>query len=88
MDENRKISAMTLSLTPTIQSLILHMYIMFEDSSLHGSGKICDTNLALKTENGQIKRQIRARSPIVNPTIQELIVHVYTKFQNSSFKSS
>ena len=27
MDINRKIKAMTLSLNPTIQSLILHMYV-------------------------------------------------------------
>ena len=48
MDKNRKIRAMTLSLNPTIQSLILHMYIIFEDSSLHIAGENCDTNLALK----------------------------------------
>ena len=29
MDENRKIRAMTLSLNPMIQSLILHMYISY-----------------------------------------------------------
>ena len=46
MDENRKIRAMTLSLNPTIQSLILHVYTPFKDSSLHGSGENLDTNLA------------------------------------------
>ena len=80
--KNRKIKAMTLSLNPTIQSLILHMYTIFEDSSLHNSGENCDTNLAVKDrKNGQIKGRIRARSPILNPTIQQLIVHVHTKFQ-------
>ena len=80
---------MTLSLNPTIQSLIQHMYTIFEDSILHSSGEICDTNLALKDKiNGQIKDRIRARSSILNPTIQQLIVHEYTKFQHSSFKSS
>ena len=39
---------MTLSLNPTIQSLILHMYTIFEDSSLHSYGEKCDTNLAVK----------------------------------------
>ena len=48
MDKNRKIKAMTLSLNPTIHSLILHMYTMFEDSSLHSSRENSDTNLALK----------------------------------------
>ena len=51
MDKNRKIKAMTLSLNPMIQSLILHMYTIFEDSSLHSSGENCDTNLALKDRN-------------------------------------
>ena len=46
--KNRKIRAMILSLNPTIQSLILHMYTTFEDSSLHISGENCDTNLAVK----------------------------------------
>ena len=48
MDKNRKRKAMTLSLNPLIQSLILHMYIIFEDSSLHSSGENCDTNLVFK----------------------------------------
>ena len=39
---------MTLSLEPTIQSLILHTYTIFEGSSLHSSGENSDTNLALK----------------------------------------
>ena len=46
--KNRKIKAITPSLNPTIQSLILHMYTIFEDSSLHGSGENSDTNLAVK----------------------------------------
>ena len=48
MDKNRKIRAMTLSLNPTTQPLIRHMYTIFEDSSLHSSGENYDTNLALK----------------------------------------
>ena len=48
MDKNRKIKAMTLSLNPTLQSLILHMYTIFEDSSFHSSRENCDSNLALK----------------------------------------
>ena len=48
MDKNRKIRVMTLSLNPTTQSFILHMYTIFEDSSLHSSGENSDTNLALK----------------------------------------
>ena len=39
---------MTLSLNPTIQLLILHMYTAFEDSSLLSSGENCDINFALK----------------------------------------
>ena len=47
MDKYRKIRAMTLSFNPTIQSLILHMYTILEDSSLHSSAENSDTNLAL-----------------------------------------
>ena len=39
---------MTLSVNSTIQSLIVHMYTTFEESSLHSYGENCDTNLALK----------------------------------------
>ena len=71
--KNRKIRAMTLCLNPTIQSLILHMYVIFEDSSFHGSGENCETNLALDDrKNEQIKGRLKAMSPILNPnnTIQ------------------
>ena len=54
------------------------MYTTFKDSSFHSSRENCDTNLALKDKkNGQIKGRIRARSSILNLTIQQLIVHVY-----------
>ena len=79
MDKNRKIRAMTLSLNPTTQSRILHMHTIFEDSSSHSSGENYETNLAVKRQkNVQIKGRIRARSLILNPTIQLLIVHVYS----------
>ena len=48
MDKYRKIRAMTLSLNPTIQSINLHMYTIFEDSSFHSSRENSDTKLALK----------------------------------------
>ena len=48
MDKNSNIRVVTLSLNPTIQSFILHMYTIFEDSSWHSSGENSDTNLALK----------------------------------------
>ena len=82
--KNRKVR-----LDLTIQTLILHMFTIFEDSSSYSSGENCDTNLAVKDrKNGQIKGMIKARSPILNPTIQQLIFHLYTKFQDSSFNSS
>ena len=46
MEENRKIRGLTVRLNPTIQSLILHMYTIFEDSSLQSSGENRDSNLA------------------------------------------
>ena len=81
MDKHRKIKAMTLSLNPRIQSLILHINTIVEDSSLHSSGENCDTKLALKDrKNGQVKGRIKARSPILIRTIQQRIVHVYPSF--------
>ena len=77
---------MTLSLNPTIQSLILHMYTIFKDSSLHSSGENCETNLTVKVRKRTKKGMIKARSPILNPIIQQFIVHVYTKVQHPSLK--
>ena len=34
MDKNRRIRAMSLILNPMMQSLILHMYTVFEDSNV------------------------------------------------------
>ena len=63
------------------------MYTIFEDSSMHTFGEICNTNLAQKDrKNGQIKGKIRARSPILDPTIQQLIVQVYTSFNILALK--
>ena len=39
---------MTLILYPTIKSLILHMYTIFEDCTLHSSAENCDANIAVK----------------------------------------
>ena len=66
MDKNRRIRATSLSLNPTIQSLILHMYTMFEDFSLQGSWY--KFNLK-RQENKQIKIRIRAMTSILNITI-------------------
>ena len=57
MDKNRKIKAMALSLNPSIQSLILHMYTIFNGSSLHSSRENCDTNLVLKDRKMDKKRE-------------------------------
>ena len=64
------------------------MYTIFEDSSLHSSGENRHKLSRKRQKNGQIKGRIRARSLILNPTIQQVIVHAYTKFQDSSYSSS
>ena len=48
---------MTLGLNPTIKSLILHMYSIFEDSSLHSSRENSDTKLALKDRKMDKERE-------------------------------
>ena len=73
-------------LNSTIQ--ILHMYSTFEDSSLNSSSENCRTNSAQKDKKTrQINGRVRAMSLNLHPIIQQLIVHVYTKFQ-SSFNTS
>ena len=84
IDKNRKIKAMTLSLNPTIQSFILHMYTIFEDSSLHSSGENCDTNLALKktekwTNKGKNKSK-ESDSQSHNTTTHYLCVYQVSRF--------
>ena len=44
--------------------------------------------LKVPEKNSNIKLLMRARSLILDPTIHQLIVHVYTKFQDSSYNSS
>ena len=80
---------MTLSLNPTIQSLILHMYTIFEDSSLHSSGENCDTNLAVKDKKWTQKGKNKSKeSDSQSHNTTQLIVQVYTKYQDSSCNSS
>ena len=68
-----------MTLSPKKESPILHMYMytIFEDSGLHSFVENCHTNSSLKRQkNGQIKGKIKARRPILNPTIKQLIAHV------------
>ena len=61
MNKNRKIRAMTLILNPAIQLLNLHMYTIFEDSSLHSPGESCDTSLALKDRKWTNKEENKSK---------------------------
>ena len=82
MDEKKKIK----SHDPESQS---HDTITYSTYVCHSSGENCDNKFSRKRQkNGQIKERIRARGPIFNPTIQQLIIHVYTKFPDSSYNSS
>ena len=54
---------MTLNLNPTVQSLILHMYTMFEDSTLYIFRENCDTNLALKDRKLDNKEKNKSKEP-------------------------
>ena len=83
MDKTRKIRAMTLSLNPTIQSLMLHMYIIFEDSSLHSSGENCDTNLALKDR--KMDKKGKKKSKESNSQSHNTTTHCPCVYQVSTF---
>ena len=65
---------MTLCLNPTIQSLILHMYTIFEDSSLHSFGENCDTNLALKDRKMDKLEQVSRGSRIPPASVTALYI--------------
>ena len=83
MDKNRKIRAMTLSLNPTMQSLILHMYSTFEDSSLHSSRENSDTNEALKTEKWTQKGKNKSKES--HSQSHNTITHCPCVYQVSTF---
>ena len=59
--KNRKIKAMTLSLNPTIQSLILHMYTIFEDSRLPVPEKTVTQIKSKRQKNGQIIEKSKSK---------------------------
>ena len=81
--KNRKIRAMTLSLNPTIQPFILHMYTIFEDSSLHSSGENCDTNLALKDR--KMDKKGKKKSKESNSQPHNTTTHCLCVYQVSTF---
>ena len=62
------------------------MHTIIEESSLHRCRENSDTNSAQK-DRKWIKRRIKATILLLNPTLQQLIVHMYTKFYESGFKT-
>ena len=64
---------------PTIQ-LVANLYTKFENSILNGCGDIFDE------KSGETEKRT-TKSLILDPTRQQPIVHVYTKFQHSSLKN-
>ena len=87
MDKNRNLRAMTQSLIPRYNHSF-YICIPYLKILACSSGENCDTSLDSKDKKWIYKGKNKSKEPILHPSIHQLIVHVYTKFQHSSFKSS
>ena len=75
---------------PTIQYIIINLYTKYEYSSLHSFTEIFDEKFHHskygKKEIGQIQGRISRRRLVCNPTIQHVIINLYTKYYFSSLQ--
>ena len=84
---------------PTIQQAIINMHTKYEHSSLHGSWEIFDekfhsskygwkenwTNTGKnKHEKAGSQSQISRWRLVLNPTIQQVVINLHTKYEHSS----
>ena len=78
---------MSRSLNFFIQSLILHMYAMFNDCSSHVPEKALTQSFIVNTQKKERKKnieKIRATSLGLSRTIQSLSLRKYTMFKDCS----
>ena len=68
----------------TIQLVVANLYTKFEVSILNGCGDIFDEKFGKKQKiEGQTQGRTNRRMPICNPTIQLVLVDLYTKYEVS-----
>ena len=85
-----RISRRRLVCNPTIQYIIINLHTKYEYSSLHSFTEIFDEKFHHskygKKEIGQIQGRISRRRLVCNPTIQHVIIKLYTKYDSSSLQ--
>ena len=83
-----RISRRRLVCNPTIQYIIINLLIKYDYSSLHSFTEIFDKKISsfkVWKEIGQIQGRI-SRRLVCNPTIQHVILNLYTKYDSSSLQ--
>ena len=68
---------------PTIQLVVVNLYSRFEVSILNGCGDIFDKKNLERKKKEQTNGRTNRRMSICNPTIQFVIVDLYTKYEVS-----
>ena len=85
-----RISRRRLVRNPTIQYIIINLLIKYDYSSLHSFTEIFVKNFIIQSMErkkiGQIQGRISRRRLVCNPTIQHVIINLYTKYDSSSLQ--
>lgn len=72
-----------LVLYPTMEIVVDNLCAKYESSILHIHGAIFDKNSLERKK----KERYKGRKPILNITIKQIIVNLYTKYKPSTLKS-
>ena len=85
-----RISRRRLVRNPTIQYIIINLLTKYDYSSLHSFLEILTKNFIIQSMErkkiGQIQGRISRRRLVCNPTIQHVIINLYTKYDCSSLQ--
>ena len=68
---------------PMLLPIVVNQYTKFEVSILNGCGDIFDKKSGEREKKEQIQERTNRRMPICNPTIQLVVVDLYTKYEVS-----
>ena len=68
---------------PMLLPIVVNQYTKFEVSILNGCGDIFDEKSGEREKKEQIQERTNRRMPICNPTIQLVVVDLYTKYEVS-----
>ena len=75
-------------LNSMIKQVVINLHTKYEHFSVHGCREISDEKWHFSkygwTENWTNTGQISRRKLVPNPTIQQVIINLHTKYENSS----